>query len=132
METPLSRLEFARRTRTRYPVRDAVVDGELRLSYKEFFDRCAGRGSAEKFSQTYHSRDGSAHDQLYQRHYFKAEGSDDHPSERLLQRNWDASSSSDDTDGSLSLDLADVSCQRLDLCVDGDGRGRGSHLPAKG
>jgi fatty-acyl-CoA synthase len=45
METPLSPLEFARRTRTLYPERDAVVDGELRLSYKEFFDRCDGWSS---------------------------------------------------------------------------------------
>jgi fatty-acyl-CoA synthase len=40
METPLSPLEFARRTRKLYPEREAVVDGELRLSYEEFFDRC--------------------------------------------------------------------------------------------
>src|SRR6267143_1226308 len=40
METPLSPLEFARRTRKLYPERDAVVDGDLRLNYKEFFDRC--------------------------------------------------------------------------------------------
>jgi fatty-acyl-CoA synthase len=46
METPLSPLEFARRTRKLYPERDAVVDGELRLSYQEFFDRCDGWSSA--------------------------------------------------------------------------------------
>ena len=40
METPLSPLEFARRTRKLYPERDAVVDGDVRLNYKEFFDRC--------------------------------------------------------------------------------------------
>ncbi len=40
METPLSPLEFARRTRRLYPDREAVVDGELRLSYQQFFDRC--------------------------------------------------------------------------------------------
>src|SRR5947207_2293728 len=40
METPLSPLEFARRTRKHYPERDAVVDGHLRLNYKGFFDRC--------------------------------------------------------------------------------------------
>jgi fatty-acyl-CoA synthase len=40
METPLSPLEFARRTRRLYPDRGAVVDGELRLSYQQFFDRC--------------------------------------------------------------------------------------------
>src|SRR6188508_497956 len=40
METPLSPLEFMRRTRRLYPQREAVVDGELRLTYAEFFDRC--------------------------------------------------------------------------------------------
>jgi fatty-acyl-CoA synthase len=40
METPLSPLDFARRTRRLYPDREAVVDGELRLSYQQFFDRC--------------------------------------------------------------------------------------------
>jgi fatty-acyl-CoA synthase len=40
METPLSPLEFARRTRRLYPGREAVVDGELRLTYEEFFVRC--------------------------------------------------------------------------------------------
>jgi fatty-acyl-CoA synthase len=40
METPLSPLEFARRTRKLYPEREAVVDGDLRLNYEEFFDRC--------------------------------------------------------------------------------------------
>src|SRR5919198_6470586 len=40
METPLSPLEFARRTRALYPERDAVVDGDLRLNYQKFFSRC--------------------------------------------------------------------------------------------
>src|SRR6266513_2180198 len=40
METPLTPLEFARRTRKLYPEREAVVDGPLRLNYREFFDRC--------------------------------------------------------------------------------------------
>src|SRR5205809_4813486 len=40
METPLTPLEFARRSRQLYPEREAVVDGELRLSYEQFFDRC--------------------------------------------------------------------------------------------
>jgi fatty-acyl-CoA synthase len=39
MEVPLSPLEFARRTRRLYPEREAVVDGDLRLTYREFFDR---------------------------------------------------------------------------------------------
>src|SRR6266496_3035098 len=40
METPLTPLEFARRSRKLYPEREAVVDGNLRLSYEQFFDRC--------------------------------------------------------------------------------------------
>jgi len=40
METPLTPIEFARRTRKLYGNREAVVDGELRLSYEQFFDRC--------------------------------------------------------------------------------------------
>src|SRR6202045_4431698 len=40
METPLTPLEFMRRTRRLRPQREAVVDGDLRLSYEQFFDRC--------------------------------------------------------------------------------------------
>ncbi len=40
MEIPLSPLEFARRARRLYAEREAVVDGDLRLSYAHFFDRC--------------------------------------------------------------------------------------------
>ena len=40
METPLSPLEFARRARRLYGDREAVVDGELRLSYAQFLARC--------------------------------------------------------------------------------------------
>ena len=40
METPLSPLEFARRTRRLHGQREGVVDGELRLTYEQFFDRC--------------------------------------------------------------------------------------------
>jgi len=40
METPLSPLEFARRTRRLHGRREAVVDGDLRLTYEQFFDRC--------------------------------------------------------------------------------------------
>src|SRR5690348_5775809 len=40
MEVPLSPLEFARRTRALYADREAVVDGALRLSYAQFFERC--------------------------------------------------------------------------------------------
>ena len=40
MEIPLSPLEFAQRTRRLYSEREAVVDGDLRLDYEEFFARC--------------------------------------------------------------------------------------------
>ena len=40
MEIPLSPLEFARRARRLYADREAVVDGDLRLTYRHFFDRC--------------------------------------------------------------------------------------------
>jgi fatty-acyl-CoA synthase len=40
MELPLTPLDFARRTRKLYPEREAVVDGELRWTYEEFFTRC--------------------------------------------------------------------------------------------
>lgn len=36
----LTPLEFARRTRKLYPERAAVVDGESRLTYEQFFTRC--------------------------------------------------------------------------------------------
>ena len=39
METPLSPLEFARRTRRLHGSRLAVVDGDLRLTYEQFFER---------------------------------------------------------------------------------------------
>jgi fatty-acyl-CoA synthase len=40
METPLTPLEFARRARRLYADREAVVDESLRLSYRQFFERC--------------------------------------------------------------------------------------------
>src|SRR5436305_13808414 len=40
METPLTPLEFARRTRKYYGNREGVVDGDLRLTYEQFFQRC--------------------------------------------------------------------------------------------
>ena len=46
METPLTPLEFARRARRLYPEREAVVDGDLRLSYSQFLDRCDRWSSA--------------------------------------------------------------------------------------
>jgi fatty-acyl-CoA synthase len=46
METPLTPLEFARRTRKLYGDRVGVVDGDLRLTYEEFFQRCDRWSSA--------------------------------------------------------------------------------------
>src|SRR4051794_7588244 len=40
MEVPLTPLEFARRTRALYPDREALVDGALRFTYEQFFQRC--------------------------------------------------------------------------------------------
>jgi fatty-acyl-CoA synthase len=40
MEVALTPLEFARRTRALYPNREALVDGALRLTYAQLFDRC--------------------------------------------------------------------------------------------
>lgn len=40
METPLTPMDFARRARKLYGDREAVVEGNLRLTYAEFFDRC--------------------------------------------------------------------------------------------
>ncbi|MGH6703078.1 MAG: long-chain-fatty-acid--CoA ligase [Bradyrhizobium sp.] len=40
MEIPLTPIEFARRARRLYANREAVVDGDLRLTYAQFFDRC--------------------------------------------------------------------------------------------
>jgi fatty-acyl-CoA synthase len=45
MESPLSPVEMARRTRRLYAEREAVVDGAVRLTYREFFER-ADRWSA--------------------------------------------------------------------------------------
>jgi fatty-acyl-CoA synthase len=46
MEVPLSPLEFMRRSRRLYADREAVVDGDLRLTYREFFERCDRWSSA--------------------------------------------------------------------------------------
>ena len=40
MITPLTPLEFARRARALYPDREAVVDGDQRWTYAQFFERC--------------------------------------------------------------------------------------------
>src|ERR1700726_2197128 len=40
MENALTPLDFARRARRLYPDREAVVDGGLRLTYRQFFERC--------------------------------------------------------------------------------------------
>lgn len=46
MEIPLSPLDFARRARRLYADREAVVDGDLRLTYRQFLDRCDRWSSA--------------------------------------------------------------------------------------
>ena len=46
MELPLTPLEFARRARSLYADREAVVDGGLRLTYRQFFERCDRWSSA--------------------------------------------------------------------------------------
>jgi fatty-acyl-CoA synthase len=46
METPLTPLEFARRTRKLYGDRIGVVDGDLRMTYEQFFERCDRWSSA--------------------------------------------------------------------------------------
>jgi fatty-acyl-CoA synthase len=46
MEVALTPLEFARRARALYSDREAVVDGALRLTYAEFFERCDRWASA--------------------------------------------------------------------------------------
>ena len=40
MDTPLTPLAFGRRARRLYPDREAVIDGNVRLTYAQFFDRC--------------------------------------------------------------------------------------------
>ena len=50
METPLTPIEFARRARRLYSEREALVDGSLRFTYNQFFDRCDRWSSAlQKF-----------------------------------------------------------------------------------
>ncbi len=46
MEIALTPLEFMRRTRRLHGPREAVVDGEVRLTYEQFFDRCDRWSSA--------------------------------------------------------------------------------------
>ncbi|TMG10294.1 MAG: long-chain-fatty-acid--CoA ligase [Chloroflexi bacterium] len=46
METPLTPLEFARRARKLYGDREAVVDGDVRLTYEAFFSGCDRWSSA--------------------------------------------------------------------------------------
>ena len=40
METPLTPLEFVRRSRRLYPDHEAVVDGDVRWTYEQFFAHC--------------------------------------------------------------------------------------------
>ncbi len=46
METPLTPVDFARRTRRLHGSREAVVDGDLRMTYEQFFGRCDRWSSA--------------------------------------------------------------------------------------
>ncbi|MEW5975730.1 MAG: long-chain-fatty-acid--CoA ligase [Acidobacteriota bacterium] len=46
MESPLTPLDLARRARRLYAEREAVVDGDLRLTYRQFFERCDRWSSA--------------------------------------------------------------------------------------
>ena len=46
MEIALSPIEFANRARRLYADREAVVDGDLRFTYREFLDRCDRWSSA--------------------------------------------------------------------------------------
>ena len=40
MKTPLTPLKFMGRARRLYAQREAVIDGDLRLTYEQYFDRC--------------------------------------------------------------------------------------------
>ena len=55
MELPLTPLDFTRRTRRLYANREAVVDGDMRLTYAQFFDRC------DRWSQVLQQRLGVGH-----------------------------------------------------------------------
>jgi fatty-acyl-CoA synthase len=55
MELALTPLEFARRARRLYADREAVVDGDLRLTYGQFFERC------DRWSQVLQQRLGVGH-----------------------------------------------------------------------
>jgi fatty-acyl-CoA synthase len=46
VETPLTPVDFARRTRRLHGAREGVVDGDLRLTYEQFFGRCDRWSSA--------------------------------------------------------------------------------------
>jgi fatty-acyl-CoA synthase len=46
VETPLTPVDFARRTRRLHGAREGVVDGNLRLTYEQFFGRCDRWSSA--------------------------------------------------------------------------------------
>src|SRR5437868_5343752 len=46
METPLTPMEFMRRTRKLHGRREAVIDGDKRFTYEQFFNRCDRWSSA--------------------------------------------------------------------------------------
>jgi fatty-acyl-CoA synthase len=57
MEIPLTPMEFARRARRLYGGREAVVDGDIRLTYEQFFDRCdRWAGSLRAMGVAQHNR----------------------------------------------------------------------------
>ena len=67
MEIPLTPMEFARRARRLYAEREAVVDGDLRLTYAQFFDRCDRWSSALKALRRSTGRSGGLHRPEYAR-----------------------------------------------------------------
>ena len=74
----------------------------------------------------------SAHDQLHERHDVASQGRDDHAPQRLDEQHRRARPHADDGSRSLSLDVADVPRQRLDVCLDRDRRRWHARVPAQG
>ena len=78
-----------------------------------------------------HRRERSAHHQLHERHDLAAEGRDDHAPQRVDELRRHAGAHADDPGRHLPVDAADVSRQRVDVHLDGDGGGRTARLPAQ-
>src|SRR2546421_430948 len=83
METPLTPLDFARRARKLYGEREAVVDGNLRLTYAQFYDR-NDRRTARKSAANYHQRRLPALHRACERGAQSRAESAEFPSNRLL------------------------------------------------